>query len=70
MSDNSINNNNKNVKSRQQAFFMFSGSGLPAPGSDHLVAVGRLACFNDPKSYAGRSVKTPGRVTHARQVEG
>ena len=54
MSDNSINNNNKNVKSRQQAFFMFSGSGLPAPGSDHLVAVGRLACFNDPKSYAGR----------------
>jgi len=40
------------------------------PRSGHLDAVGRLACFNDPESYAGGSFQAPGRVTHARQVEG
>ena len=40
------------------------------PKSGHLDVVGRLECFNDPESYAGGSVKAPGRASQARQVEG
>ena len=39
------------------------------PMNDHLAVVGQLLLFNDPKSYAGGNITTPGRATHA-QAEG
>ena len=45
-------------------------TGIFRPKSGHLDVVGRLECFNDPESYAGGSVKSSGRATQVRQVEG
>ena len=39
------------------------------PEDHYLVVVRALVYLTDPESYAGGS-SAPGRVTHARQVEG
>jgi hypothetical protein len=49
--------------------FMCGGGMSYSPLSCHLVVVGELEYLYDLASYAGGSIKTPGRVTHARQVK-